>query len=701
MLILVLVIWIIHTVKAEVPVVTLLTPRSGSINGGTRITIFGRNFARNQFNFGKGNEHLGSKVKMVSLTIHDCDIHPDGSHETQIMCYTQPMAEGEYTIKVSVDGKDVDENNYCSRNSAFCIFTVSARQTPTIASVMPRSGLPGTFLVVRGNIITTKYGSNEPNDGADIILRVYYGGQKCELRDEEADAMYGIKRSWIRGYFKCKTEGTYIGINDVSFIVSNAYGRSLPASTIKHVHSNGIGIFQSFTEIHNISQHSGSTVGGTRLTLMGQHFDDTDLPVTVQIAGKPCTVVNPISDSKIVCDTPADSSGAGHYAGSRGFYAYIKRGIISGPSVDKNTATVVHVDESWWENGIWGSHALQLIGYFMPLYTGNYKFCLKSVSHASVYFSPDHNPSNKKRLLSGAGRSCDGRESLPQSLTAGNKYYVEIHYGSRHMKSYVGLVAHLMETDLTEADTGLAEHEIQDIVFTSTVSTEIQRIKVGTSSGSRTSDVQRVTIRGDPSAYFAIGLDGVYTLPMTLNSMTHATRVKKELEKLPSITFKIQVAIEQSTTGVTLVITSSASQGYINKFEGRVVGGSPNDVTFSVRHDTAGKPDMTTFSLTMNNIPAPPISVRASVNDVKRALEGLFSVRCHEELTRGTVTDFETSQSWMTGRVSDTEPFCGRYSLMNPKIIYHKGQGKNAKGFLISSSSNRYVSLQLMPLWNQ
>ncbi|GFN92114.1 fibrocystin-l, partial [Plakobranchus ocellatus] len=652
MLTLVLVIWSIHAIEAAVPVVTSITPKSGSINGGTRITVLGRNFARNQFNFGTGNEHLGSKVKMVSLTIHDCDIHPDGSHETQIMCYTQPMAEGEYTIKVSVDGEDVDESNYCSSNSANCIFTVSADHTPTIDSVVPRTGLPGVFLDVTGNIITTKYGSNEPDEDADMILRVYYGGQKCELRDEEADAMYGISFEDNQGYFRCKTEGTYIGINDVNFLVSNTYGRSLPASTIKHVHSNGIGIFQSFTEIHNISQHSGSTAGGTRLTLMGQHFDDTDSPVTVQIADEPCTVVDPISDSEIVCDTPADSSGAGHYAGSRGFYVYIENGTTSGSSVDKNTAAVVHVDESWWSATNWGSHALQMIGYFVPPYTGNYKFCLKAAS-----------------------------------------YYVEIHYGSSASNSYVGLVAHLMETDLTEADTGLAEHEIQDIVFTSTVSTEIQRISVGTSSGSRTSDVQRVTISGDPSAYFAIGLDGVYTLPMTLTSMTDAAEVKAELEKLPSITFEVQVDIQQPATGVTLVITSSAPEGSINDFQGRVVGGSPNDVTFSVTHDTTGEPDMTTFSLTMNGIPTSPILADASANDVKGALEDLFSVRCHEQLTRGTVTDFETSQSWMTGRVSDKEPFCGRYSVMNPRYIYHKGQEEDAEGFPISSSSNRYMCL--------
>ncbi|KAK3716577.1 hypothetical protein RRG08_039372 [Elysia crispata] len=691
---LVLVIWLAHTTEAAVPVVTSLSPQSGSINGGTRITISGSNFARNQFNFGAGNEHLGSKVKMVNLGIFDCDIHPDGSHETQIMCYTRPMPVGEYTIKVSVDGEDVDESNYCS-NAANCIFTVSEDHTPTIVAVSPRTGMPGTFIEVTGDIITTRYGSNEPDVEADSILRVYYGGQKCELRDEDADAMYGIRYEDNFGYFICRTEGTYIGVNDVSFLVSNTYGRSLPDSRIKHVHSNGIGIFQSFTEIHNISQHTGSTAGGTRLTLMGQHFDETDSPVSVMVADEPCVVVDPISDSEIVCDTPVDSSGSSHYAGSRGFYVYIENGTTSGASVNKNTASVVHVDESWWSATNWGSHALQMVGYFMPPYTGNYKFCVKAASTATVYLSTDHNPSNKVSLLTGSGSSCDGRESTSKSLTAGNKYYVEIHYGSSASDSYVGLVAHLMETDLTEEDTGMAEHEIQDLVFTSSVSTEIQRVSVSSSSGSGISDVQRITITGDPSAYFMIGLEGVYSLPMTLATMVDASVVKAELQKLPSITFDVQVDIEQpGSSGAALVITSAAPQGSVSAFMGQALGGAnPPAVTFSVTPVTNGAPDMTTFSLIMLGIPSRPIAADASANDVKTALEELFSVRCHEQLSSGQVEDFESSESWMNGRVSDTEPFCGRYSVMNPTYIYHKGFGEDDTGFPISSSNNRYMCL--------
>ncbi|KAH9519164.1 Fibrocystin-L [Bulinus truncatus] len=165
-----------------------ITPRQGSRNGGTRITITGNHFSKNYFNFGPGNENLGSKVWLTSLTSYSCDIHPDGSHQSQITCYTVPMAVGTYTVKVSVDGEDVLENNYCSV-ATNCQFTVRDENTPTIDSVHPTSGLPGSFIELSGKLITTRYAANEPNETQHVILRVYFGGQKCELRDEANDSM--------------------------------------------------------------------------------------------------------------------------------------------------------------------------------------------------------------------------------------------------------------------------------------------------------------------------------------------------------------------------------------------------------------------------------------------------------------------------------------------------------------------------------
>ena len=47
-------------------------------------------FARNQFNYGEGQENVGNNVTLVSDTrSYLCDMHKDGTHEKQITCYTR------------------------------------------------------------------------------------------------------------------------------------------------------------------------------------------------------------------------------------------------------------------------------------------------------------------------------------------------------------------------------------------------------------------------------------------------------------------------------------------------------------------------------------------------------------------------------------------------------------------------------------
>lgn len=75
-------------------------------------------------------------------------------------------------------------------------------------------------------------------------------------------------------------------------------------------------------------------------------------------------------------------------------------------------------------------------------------------------------------------------------------------------------------------------------------------------------------------------------------------------------------------------------------------------------------------------------------------MEKLISVRCHPLLSAGSVVvDYETTKDWIQGRVSDDEPFCGRYMVKNPTYIYHKGLDPSVTALPISTSSNRFVSL--------
>ena len=73
-------------------------------------------------------------------------------------------------------------------------------------------------------------------------------------------------------------------------------------------------------------------------------------------------------------------------------------GTTDGSSVDVNTATVEHVDQSRWAASGWGDHALKMIGFFIPVHSGSYKFCVKARSTATVYMSSSEDPNAKVRI---------------------------------------------------------------------------------------------------------------------------------------------------------------------------------------------------------------------------------------------------------------------------------------------------------------
>ena len=68
-------------------------------------------------------------------------------------------------------------------------------------------------------------------------------------------------------------------------------------------------------------------------------------------------------------------------------------------------------------------------------------------------------------------------------------------------------------------------------------------------------------------------------------------------------------------------------------------------------------------------------------------LDVMFGARCpkmfESETTRKSFESFEADGVTFTGtRVKDTEPFCGRYSLMNPGKIF--GITEDQAGILLS-----------------
>lgn len=290
-----------------------LINNAGSVNGGTRLTIQGEGFAQaSQFSLNADDPNVGNSVTLVSRTrSFPCDVEKDSSHSKQITCYTRAMPEDDYEVRVSVDGvlAPPDQMSYYWWWYD-CTFYSRSYYTPTIQSLSPLSGLPGTVVTMRGEIITDVYGSSTDkslNGGNVRFLRAYMGGMPCELLKPDSNEKYGVKLDYKYsrwGYMSCKMTGTYVGHHNLSYILDSVYGRSLPDIGLFSVSAlNKLAMFQTYAEVTGVSPSEGSMLGGTSLTIQGRYFDETDLPAVVLVGGEACQIQS-ISDEKIVCMTP-------------------------------------------------------------------------------------------------------------------------------------------------------------------------------------------------------------------------------------------------------------------------------------------------------------------------------------------------------------------------------------------------------------
>ncbi|XP_033758177.1 uncharacterized protein LOC117340526 [Pecten maximus] len=130
------------SVICKLQYVTRINPNTGSVLGGTRVTIEGVGFSTDSFNYFPGTEHLGNKAFFVNdHYMFPCEVIVDRTTQTRIVCVTiADMPYGnDYRIQVNVDGIDID--NRC-RNPSYCSYQPSLSSTPTITNIDPLSGVP-------------------------------------------------------------------------------------------------------------------------------------------------------------------------------------------------------------------------------------------------------------------------------------------------------------------------------------------------------------------------------------------------------------------------------------------------------------------------------------------------------------------------------------------------------------------------------
>ncbi|XP_063113704.1 fibrocystin-L isoform X1 [Cavia porcellus] len=700
-----------------IPRVTEVMPKYGSVNGATRLTIKGEGFSQaNQFNYGVDNADLGNSVQLVSsFRSITCDVEKDSSHSTQITCYTRPMPEDSYAVRVSVDGVPIAENNTCKGriNSWACSFNAKNFRTPTIRSITPTSGTPGTLITIQGRIFTDVYGSNTAlsSNGKNVrILRVYVGGMPCELLKPQSDDLYGLKLdhpSGDVGTVVCKVTGTYVGHHNVSFILDSDYGRSLPQKMAYFVSSlNRISMFQTFAEVTMISPSKGSIQGGATLRINSRFFDQTDLPVTVLVGGQPCDILNVTEDS-ICCKTPPRP----HilktvYPGGRG----LKLEVWNSSQPEQleeilgySENTPGYLGATWVDSAsyIWpmehDTFVARFSGFLVAPDSDVYRFYIRGDDRYAVYFSQTGLPEDKVKIAYHSANANSYFSSPTQRsddihLQKGKEYYIEILLQEYRLSAFVDVGLYQYKSVYTEQQTGDAVNEEQVIKSQSTVIQEVQVITLENwETAIATNEVQKIIVTSpcvDTNSCSHYQFRLIYNLEKTVWLPADASEVllQSALNDLWSIKpDTVQVIRVQSLQHCIYTVTFLSNRGDFDLLAYEVFEG--NNVTVDIEEQTKGKPSLETFTLTWDGILSKPLTPWSSEAEFQVAVEEMVSTKCPPQIAhfeegfvvkyfRDYETDFDLENVNRGQKTAESDAYCGRYSLKNPSVLFDSADAK-------------------------
>ncbi|XP_077023612.1 fibrocystin-L [Tamandua tetradactyla] len=701
-----------RTVDSKIiPKISGIIPKYGSINGATRLTIKGEGFAQaSQFNYGVDNAELGNSVQLVStFRSISCDVEKDASHSTQIICYTRAMPEDSYTVRVSVDGVPITENNTCKGhiNSWACSFNAKSFRTPTIRSITPLSGTPGTLITIQGRIFTDVYGSNTAlsSNGKNVrILRVYIGGMPCELLIPQSDNLYGLKLdhpSGDVGSMICKTTGTYIGHHNVSFILDSDFGRSFPQKMAYFVSSlNKISMLQTYAEVTAVSPSQGSVQGGTRLTISGRFFDQTDFPVRVLVGGQACDILN-VTENSICCRTPPR---APHlrtvYPGGRGLKLEVwnnSRPVHLEEILEFNENTPGYMGASWVDSAsyVWPIEqdvfVARFSGFLVAPDSDVYRFYIKGDDRYAIYFSQSGFPEDKVRIAyhsenANSYFSSPTQRSDDIRLQRGKEYYIEILLQEYRLSAFVDVGLYQYKNVYTEQQTGDAVNEEQVIKSQSTIIQEVQVITLENwEKTNATNEVQKITVtspcvKANSCSLYQYRL--IYNLEKTVLLPADASNfvLQSALNDLWSIKpDTVQVTRTQNPQSYTYTITFISTRGDFDPLEYEIFEG--NNITLDIIEQTKGKPSLETFTLNWDGIASKPLKLLSSEAEFQAAVEEMVSAKCPPQISnfeegfivkyfRDYETDFHLEHVNRGQKTAETDAYCGRYSLKNPAVLF-------------------------------
>uniref|UniRef100_A0A8D3BAM2 PKHD1 like 1, tandem duplicate 2 n=1 Tax=Scophthalmus maximus TaxID=52904 RepID=A0A8D3BAM2_SCOMX len=626
--------------------INFVSPRRGSYNGATRLTISGLGKRLNESSsFLQNYDTFGNRVTLVSDTRSvPCDVERDSTHGNQILCYTRPMPYGQYVAHVNVNGVPIPDSKICrgAYKPHHCsIFAVGYR-TPSITDVIQDSGLPGFLVTMRGQIFSDVYGSNtaKSSNGLNVrFVRAYVGAMPCEMLKPESDELYNLRldsegSTW--GYMSCKMTGTYNFGNNVPFILY----RSLPAKSLYKVSSVGkLSMLQTFAEVTGVSPSMGSVLGGTLLTVHGRFFDQTDHPARVLVGGLPCEIQS-VSDDSITCRTarrPMHDT-MSLYPGGRGLKMEVwndtrPRYLTDIWNYNENTTGYW---SQWFDSmrhtfpSDMHTFSTRSRGFLVPPAGGSFRLYLHCDDRCELYLSNSTGSRERKTVsaaliqLSNATNPINSimrhlslftykRKCLKVcNVSAATTWKSCINNMAARQASTSGCSK--KESTFTEDQTNDAVNEVQNINGVYDVS-----------------DEKQVCVLSLPSSG-----------PIPVGAT--ADVVEKALNGLWSIKpDTVEVAKRDDGQGSHYTVTFNSDRGDFKPLHYEVFG---SDTNITVVEDTKGRSNMATFTLLWGGVPTKPIAF-----NVQSALEDMMKAECPAEIlaTEGTSVkyfkDFEGDNS--------------------------------------------------------
>ncbi|XP_053571903.1 fibrocystin-L [Bombina bombina] len=704
----------VHIAYGQVKVIQIF-PNQGSVNGATRITIKGQGFAEaNQFNYGAGNDNLGNAVQMVSATLSiPCDVEKDASHSTLITCYTRPMPADTYVVRVSVDGVAVLDKDTCNGYfySSACRFQTHIYYTPTINSITPASGLPGSMITIQGKIFTDVYGSNTAlsSNGRNVrILRVFVGGMPCELLEPNSDNLYGLQldnQYSDTGSMVCKSTGTYVGHQNVSFILDSNYGRSLPSIATYFVSSiNKMTMFQTYAEVLSVSPSVGSVQGGAIITITGRFFDQTNSPAKVLVGGQECQNLG-LTDTTITCRVPSKPNMlSSFYPGGRGmkFEVWNNANQYSlDLALKYNETTPGYLGAKWLDGATYSWPAgnnyfvARFSGFLVPPETDYYRLYIKGDDTFSLYFSENGDPASKVKIAYGNYYTSNyisdpTRMSKVFQLDKGKPYYIEAYVQNSLGTSSIDIGLYKYASTYTDQQTTDAVNEVQIIESQSTTVLEKQIITVKNwTTSTAIHEVQTITVTKyceEPCPTFFYRLIHGIDKTGLLSADATAAEVQSELNSLWSVQpDTVTVTEEGSGQQQVYKVTFVSERGDFQLLSYEIPAES--NFTVNITEQTKGVPSMNTYTLVWDGVYSKQLSVHSPAEEIKAAVEEMVGTLCPDvyvkyaentavKYFRNYETDFTLVNSNRGILTGETLAFCGRFSIMNPQILYDASELK-------------------------